>query len=289
MTSPRKDRPTARQMRRKPKDHGPLLNLVSAEHREPRRRPTNKELKPLSERQAAYDRAIQSGVITFGIGPAGTGKTWWAAARAAEALREDQIERIIVTRPAVEAGESLGFLPGELDEKYEPYFRPVRDALEEILGSGATEYMLKAGRIEARPLGLIRGATFKNAWVLLDEAQNTTPTQMKLFLTRIGENAKMIINGDLTQKDIPGPSGLADALDRLRGLEGVRVIRFGREDIVRSGMCQLIASRYETEIDGEASLGDEGRYIAMQSADDSGLQRMLKLANERSSEIDLRP
>jgi phosphate starvation-inducible PhoH-like protein len=202
-------------------------------------------LKPLTENQRRYDVAILNNRVVFGTGPAGTGKTWWAAARAAEQLETRKIERIIVTRPAIEAGESLGFLPGELDEKYEPYFRPVRDALEERLGSGAVEYHLKAGTIEARPLGLLRGSTLKNCWVLLDEAQNTTPAQMKMFLTRIGENAKFIINGDPRQKDIPGQSGLADAVRRLRGLGNVAFIEFTAADIVRDPMCNAIALRYE--------------------------------------------
>jgi phosphate starvation-inducible PhoH-like protein len=210
-----------------------------------RQRRADKIVKPLTKAQALYDQAITSNIITFSTGPAGAGKTWWAAMRAAKALDAGEIERIIITRPAVEAGEEMGFLPGELDEKYEPYFRPVRDALEEFLGSGPLEYHLKAKTIEARPLAYLRGATLKNAFVILDEAQNTTPTQMKLFLTRIGEETKVVVDGDLTQKDINGVSGLEDALARLRNVPGVGFVTFSREDIVRSGICRDICAAYD--------------------------------------------
>jgi phosphate starvation-inducible PhoH-like protein len=234
---------------------------------------SRKPLEPLTDAQHAYDAAIFANTLTFGIGPAGTGKTWWAASRAAEALDGKEIERIVVTRPAIEAGESLGFLPGDLDEKYDPYFRPVRDALEEQLGSGPLEYFVRSGIIEARPLAYLRGATFKNCWVLADEMQNTTPAQMKMFLSRIGENCKVIVNGDLSQQDIPGTSGLADALVRLRGLKGVEQVVFSRADIVRSGLCQAIIERYE---DREP---EKNRYSA--SDDDSaGVRRVLRAVND---------
>jgi phosphate starvation-inducible PhoH-like protein len=228
-------------------NHEPLLNLVKEEGFKVRVKPSTITLKPLTKTQANYDSSIFVNSITFGIGPAGTGKTWWAAARAAEALKNGDIEKIIITRPAVEAGESLGFLPGELDEKYEPYFRPVKDALEEYLGSGALEFMIKSGKIEARPLAFLRGATVKNAWLIADEMQNATVTQMKLLLTRIGENAKFIINGDPAQCDLPNhvKSGLLDATNRLKSLKGVSVIRFEKSDIVRSGLCQDIVEAYE--------------------------------------------
>jgi phosphate starvation-inducible PhoH-like protein len=183
--------------------------------------------------------------VVFGVGPAGTGKTYFAAALAADQLNDGSIERIIVTRPAIEAGESLGFLPGDQDEKYAPYFRPVRDAFEERLGSGAVEYMIKAGVIEARPLAYLRGSTLKDAWVIADEMQNTTAAQMKMFLTRIGENSKFLINGDVRQKDIACTSGLEDAVRRLSGLPGVAMIQFTNADIVRDSMCQAIAGRYD--------------------------------------------
>lgn len=267
-----------RKLKRGPKSirkNQTLLNSIEEGISKRHVKPHRQELKPLTDAQARYDNAIYSSAVTFGIGPAGTGKTWWAAMRAAEALAADKIERIVVTRPAVEAGESLGFLPGEQDEKYEPYFRPVKDALEEYLGSGALEYHLKAGNIEARPLAYLRGATLKNCWVILDEAQNLTPSQMKMFLTRIGSNAKFIINGDPTQKDIPGPSGLVDALHRLKGLGGVSTVYFERADIVRSGICQAIAERYENPPESERK-PDPDRYNSDDESDDRGLRRFLR-------------
>lgn len=272
-----RDRAANRQSRRgsKTKNHEPLLRLVQSEEiRRKPVKPTTRDLKPLTDAQAQYDRSILTNTITFGLGPAGTGKTWWAAMRAAEALKDGLIERIIVTRPAVEAGETLGFLPGELDEKYEPYFRPVRDALEESFGTGQLDYLLKSGIIEARPLALLRGATFKNAWVILDEAQNTSRLQMKLFLTRIGENAKMIVNGDPSQCDLPksSESGLEDAVRRLSPIRSVGVVRFATEDIVRSGLCREIVSAYSDPIIEP----DHQRYN--DSTDDqTGLMRILRV------------
>ncbi len=205
-----------------------------------------RDVKPLTKAQATYDRAISANVVTFGVGSAGTGKTWWAAMRAAKALEAGEVERIIITRPAVEAGESLGFLPGEQEEKYAPWIRPVYDALCEFLGATTVEYHMKNGTIEGRPLAYMRGATFKNAFVLLDEAENTTPKQMQLLLTRVGENAKVIINGDLAQCDLPPgqKSGLEDALERLYDVPQIGVVRFTRADIVRSGLCVAICDAY---------------------------------------------
>ncbi|MET3789596.1 PhoH family protein [Methylobacterium radiotolerans] len=210
---------------------------------------------------------MSSNTLTIALGSAGTGKTWFAAARMAERLRDGEIERVVITRPAVEAGESLGFLPGELDEKFEPYFRPVREAFEDVLGKGFTEYLIKEGRIEARPLALLRGSTLKDADVLLDEAQNTTPGQMKMFLTRIGENTRVVVNGDPAQKDIPGPSGLMDAVSRLERVRSVGIIRFGREDVVRSGFCQDVLEAYETPVAVEPVNDDE--------PDHAGLRRFI--------------
>lgn len=232
-----------RQSKKEAKERTPLIKEI------PVKRPTRARagsIKPLTDAQLRYDKAIFSSIITIGLGPAGTGKTWWATSRAAEQLRDGGIDKLIITRPAVEAGESLGFLPGELEEKYSPYVRPVRQALEETLGSGPVEYMMRSGQIEIAPLAFLRGMTFKNCWVILDEAQNTTPLQMKLFLTRIGENCKAIVNGDGTQQDIPGASGLKDAVERFADLRGVSVIGFGVEDVVRSGICQRIVERYAT-------------------------------------------
>lgn len=246
MSSP-VDRSIARQKRRegKRRKDGPLLKLVQEQAARRPVRPSRQPIVPLTEAQVLYKAAIFANRVTFGIGPAGTGKTWLAAALAAEQLLAGNIERIVVTRPAIEAGEALGFMPGDLAEKYEPYFRPVRDALQERLGAGHLEYLLKNGTIEARPLAFLRGATLKGCWVIGDEMQNTTPAQMKMFLTRIGEGATFIVNGDPGQKDIPGPSGLNDAVKRLKGVPHISVVEFSHADIVRDAMCQAIASAYE--------------------------------------------
>lgn len=255
-------------------NHAPLLNLVAEEQARKRPvRPRNIELKPLTDAQAQYDNAILTSTITFGIGPAGTGKTWWAAMRAAEALKTNRIEKIIVTRPAVEAGENMGFLPGDLNEKYEPYFRPVKDAFEEYFGSAHLEYLLKSGIIEARPLAFLRGATIKNTWLIADEMQNATATQFKLLLTRIGENAKFIVNGDPSQCDLVGSqkSGLSDAVRRLARVRSISVVTFERCDIVRSGICQDIVEAYETE-----NIEHPASYNNVSEDDDiGGLQRTL--------------
>lgn len=238
----------ARQDGKKARKTNQNMKLVIAAEQHPNKlpRPRNRDIvKPLTDSQRAYDAAFKSSDIIFGTGPAGTGKTWFATMRAAEAFDAEQIEKIVITRPAVEAGETLGFLPGELEEKYEPYIRPVRDALEEKFGSGFLEYLLKTGKIEARPLGLLRGSTFKDCWVILDEAQNVTPSQMQMFLTRIGDNCKMIINGDIKQKDVPGMSGLEHAMKTLRRVNGVTTVEFSREDIVRSGICRDIVMAYD--------------------------------------------
>lgn len=195
--------------------------------------------------QERYLKAINSANLVFATGPAGVGKTYLATAAAVKALLDKRIDRIIITRPAIEAGESLGFLPGEIDEKFDPYLQPFKDVLYRRLGKSHTEYLINAGKIEAVPLAYIRGRTFRNAVVILDEAQNTTPTQMKMFLTRIGENCTVIVNGDTRQKDIPGPSGLPDAVARLSHIDGVRVVEFDKEDIVRSGIVQAIVEAYE--------------------------------------------
>lgn len=211
-------------------------------------RPQEKQPKPLgarTEAQGHYIIAIKSNKLTFGIGPAGTGKTYVCAALAAEALLEKQTDKIIITRPAIEAGESLGFLPGELDEKYEPYLQPFRDVFYERLGRSQAEYMMRHGRIEAAPLAYMRGRTFNDCWVILDEAQNTTPKQMLMFLTRIGANCKVIVNGDLNQADIAGENGLASAVARLKRVHDVSIIEFDRDDIVRSGLVRAILEAYD--------------------------------------------
>lgn len=204
-------------------------------------------LEPQTEKQKKYMNAIKSHIITFATGAAGTGKTYIAAALAAQALENHTIEHIIVTRPAVEAGEHLGFLPGELDEKFDPYLQPFRLVLEERLGKTKVEYLLKNKTIEAIPLGYLRGRTFRNAFVILDEAQNTTPKQMKMFLTRIGLDTKVVVNGDTSQIDISGASGLSDAIRRISFLPTVAHINFTREDVVRSGIVSEIIQAYDDE------------------------------------------
>jgi phosphate starvation-inducible PhoH-like protein len=198
-----------------------------------------------SDAQRRYINAMKSSTLTFATGPAGSGKTWLCAATAAQMLESGEIEKIIITRPAVEAGENLGFLPGEIEDKFDPYLQPFKDVLNERLGKTFVEYLIKAGRIEAAPLAYMRGRTFKNAFVILDEAQNTTPTQMKMFLTRIGQDTKVVVNGDITQKDIRGESGLADAIAKLSYIPSVKCIQFTRDDIVRSGLVQEIVQAYE--------------------------------------------
>lgn len=219
-----------------------LLPHFSKEGRPARKAPP---FKPRTERQRLYAETIEHRTVTFGLGPAGTGKTFVAASLAAEAFARGEIEKIVITRPAIEAGENLGFLPGEMEDKIGPYFVPVKEVLEAVLGKGAANYAIEHQQIEFVPLAFMRGRTFKDAWIILDEAQNTTPAQMKMFLTRLGDRSKMIINGDLLQSDIPGPNGLRDAKDRLRNVPGIGMVTFLREDIVRHGLVRVIAEAYE--------------------------------------------
>ncbi|MBT4162914.1 MAG: PhoH family protein [Gammaproteobacteria bacterium] len=203
-------------------------------------------LEAKTKAQKKYLCGIKSHCLTFGIGPAGTGKSYCATAMAAEALANGRIERIILTRPAVEAGEQLGHLPGDLDEKFSVYIDPFRDILIERLGKGTVEYNLRHGRIVAAPLAFMRGKTFcGDTFVILDEAQNTSVAQMKMFLTRIGEGSKVVVNGDIRQSDIRGRNGLEDATERLKGVHSVFIHEFDREDIVRSGLVRAVIDRYE--------------------------------------------
>jgi phosphate starvation-inducible protein PhoH and related proteins len=214
------------------------------DHTRPPAKANHKPVVPLTEKQADYDDAIHASRITFGIGPAGTGKTYFATMRAAEALHNRDIKKIYLTRPAVEAGETLGFLPGDLDEKYEPYLRPFKDALTEFFGAGHLEYLIKKKIIEPVPLGFLRGATIKEAWLLADEMQNATKEQMKMLLTRMGKESKFVINGDPKQADISG-SGLMDAAQRTATIEGVSQVVFSRQDVVRDGIVQDILEVYD--------------------------------------------
>lgn len=202
-------------------------------------------LKPKNSSQAQYITAIKSHKLTFGVGPAGTGKSYCAGAIAAEELESRRIERIIITRPAVEAGENLGFLPGDLQEKFDPYFDAFRDCLNERLGKGVVDCGLKNGRIVVSPMAYLRGKTFNDAFVVLDEAQNCTRGQLKMFLTRIGENCRVVVNGDIRQTDIGHHSGLEDCIQRLADIDSVHVHEFVHGDIVRSGLVKDIISRYE--------------------------------------------
>lgn len=208
-------------------------------------------IRPRTEAQGRYLSSIRSNILTFGLGVAGTGKTFIAGSVAADMLRDKQVERMIFTRPAVEAGERMGFLPGTKEEKFDPYFRPYREVIERRLGSGNCQYAIKSGLIEAAPLNFIRGWTFSDCVVVLDEAQNCTLTEMKLFLTRIGENCKVIVSGDPSphQRDIDGLSGLPDAVARCRLLPGVGVVYFTKADVVRSGLVQQIVEAYDSPDD----------------------------------------
>ena len=201
-------------------------------------------LEPQNEKQKRYMNAIKSFQVVFGIGPAGTGKTYVAGAIACEMLKAKQIEKIIITRPAVDAGESLGFLPGELEDKYEPYITPLRSVFEARLGKSEFEYFLRVGKIQALPLAYMRGMTFDDAFVILDESQNVTPSQMKMFLTRIGKNCKVVIDGDIEQKDIQGVSGLSDAISKISYIPSIKVVKFDDEDVVRSGLVAEIIKAY---------------------------------------------
>lgn len=196
--------------------------------------------------QLRYLEAIDHFDITFGIGPAGTGKTFLAVVLAVQALRDGKVKKIILTRPAVEAGESLGFLPGDLKEKVDPYLRPIYDALYTILGLEHTNRLMERGIIEIAPLAYMRGRTLDDAFVILDEAQNTTIAQMKMFLTRLGFGSKMIINGDQTQIDLPGgiKSGLIDAIHKLKKIKKVAVIEFDAQDVVRHPLVAEIIKAY---------------------------------------------
>lgn len=206
-----------------------------------------KPLEAKTPSQRKYINAIQNFDLIFGIGPAGTGKTYIAAAIACDMLKSNQIHRIIITRPAVEAGEKLGALPGEIEDKYGPYIAPFRDILDERLGKSFVDYLIKTDRIVGSPFAYMRGKTFKDAIVILDEAQNATKSQLKLFLTRIGENCKVIVDGDISQTDINN-SGLDDAIKRLSFIPSVKVVQFGMDEIVRSGLAGEIVQAYSRDL-----------------------------------------
>ncbi len=206
-----------------------------------------KMLAPKSINQRRYLEAIERNDLVFGVGPAGTGKTYLAVAMGISALLNKKVSRIILTRPAVEAGERLGFLPGTLQEKVDPYLRPLYDALYDMLESDRVEKLLERNVIEVAPIAFMRGRTLNDSFIILDEAQNSTPEQMKMVLTRQGFNSKMVVNGDVTQIDLPNGrrSGLLDAIDVLKGVEGISFVQFDERDVVRHTLVQRIVKAYE--------------------------------------------
>ena len=206
-----------------------------------------KIIRPKTLGQKKYVDAIKKNSIVFGVGPAGTGKTYLAVALAVYALKNKEIDKIILTRPAVEAGEKLGFLPGDLSEKVDPYLRPLFDALQEMMGQEAYQRHIERGSIEIAPLAYMRGRTLSNSFIILDEAQNTTREQMKMFLTRMGENSRIVVTGDITQIDLPHnvTSGMADAIDVLKDVEGIEIVRLTAKDVVRHELVTKIIQAYE--------------------------------------------
>ncbi len=210
-------------------------------------RTRKRRISPRGPAQAAYIKALRMHDLVFGLGPAGTGKTYLAVAMAVDLLMAGRVDRIVLSRPAVEAGERLGFLPGDLREKVDPYLRPLYDALHDMLPGEQVMKRLSLGDIEIAPLAFMRGRTLANAFVILDEAQNTTPVQMKMFLTRLGENARMAVTGDLSQIDLPKGtrSGLTDAIETLSGVDGIAMIHFTEADVVRHPLVSRIVAAYD--------------------------------------------
>ncbi len=217
-----------------------------------------KPIKPKTLGQRKYTEAIKNNTITFGVGPAGTGKTYLAVAMAVTAFRAKEVNRIILTRPAVEAGEKLGFLPGDLQSKVDPYLRPLYDALFDMLGAENFQRYQERGAIEVAPLAYMRGRTLDDSFIILDEAQNTTAEQMKMFLTRLGFNSKMVVTGDITQIDLPDgkKSGLTTVLIILKNVEDIEIVRLNQKDVVRHRLVQDIIKAYE-KYDEEKSKGNK--------------------------------
>jgi phosphate starvation-inducible PhoH-like protein len=239
---------SAIQVARSPMDHGTRETAMAAlTETQLKVRAKNRDITARTPKQAEYLEAIRHHHLVFGLGPAGTGKTFLAVAQAVTMMQAGEIDRLILCRPAVEAGERLGFLPGTMQEKIDPFLRPIYDALHDMLPPDQIARRLADGTIEIAPLAFMRGRTLASAVVILDEAQNTTPAQMKMALTRIGEGSRMIITGDLSQTDLPPgqPSGLHDAIDVLSGVKDVAMIRFDEKDVVRSRLVKSIVEAYE--------------------------------------------
>lgn len=218
-----------------------------------------KPIKCKTVGQKAYVDAIKKNTVVFGVGPAGTGKTYLAVCLAVQAMKQKQAEKIILTRPAVEAGEKLGFLPGDLQTKVDPYLRPLYDALQEMLGVESYTKLMERGAIEIAPLAYMRGRTLSNAFIILDEAQNTTKEQMKMFLTRLGDGSKMVITGDVSQIDLPEgkKSGLVHATKLLKAVEGISVINLTDKDVVRNTLVMRIVRAYDKENVGREKIEDK--------------------------------
>jgi len=227
----------------------PEVTLRSLVHSGRQRSFGKKAIAPKTINQRRYVEAIERHDLVFGVGPAGTGKTYLAVAMAVSALLSKRVSRIVLTRPAVEAGERLGFLPGNLQEKVDPYLRPLYDALYDMLDADKVEKLLERAVIEVAPIAFMRGRTLNDSFIILDEAQNSTAEQMKMVLTRQGFNSKMVVNGDITQIDLPTGrrSGLADAIEVLRGVEGISFVTFDDRDVVRHSLVQRIVKAYERQ------------------------------------------
>lgn len=234
-------------------------------------RTRRKHISPRSSMQADYLRAIEDNDLVFGLGPAGTGKTYLAVAKAVEKLMKGEVDRLILSRPAVEAGENLGFLPGDMREKIDPYLRPLYDAIDDMMPADQVAKRMESGEIEIAPLAFMRGRTLSNACVILDEAQNTTAVQMKMFLTRLGKNARMVVTGDLSQVDLPRGvrSGLRDALEVLQSVDGISFIQFSDKDVVRHRLVAKIVRAYDS-IENNRHAADRYEHTTKQNGHTDG-------------------
>nr|WP_084104473.1 PhoH family protein [Demequina sp. NBRC 110056] len=246
-------------------------------------------IRPKTQGQADYVAAIETHTVTFGIGPAGTGKTYLAMAQAVAALQAKKVNRIVLTRPAVEAGERLGFLPGSLNEKIDPYLRPLYDALHDMVDPESIPRLMEAGTIEVAPLAYMRGRTLNDAFVILDEAQNTTREQMKMFLTRLGFGSTMVVTGDVTQVDLPGgtQSGLRAASSILEGVDDIAFCRLSAQDVVRHRLVSDIITAYErADASREAPTGQQRRFERRDRHDSHGRERRDRPGTDKPAQED---